>query len=235
MDKTTPLSPQRYARFGGLLYLVIIIAGLIGEMMIRGTMVVGGDAAATAGRIAASPQLWRIGVAGDLLMHVCDVLVMWTIYMLLRPVSRNLALLVLLLNLVQTAVLVANKMILLVPLFLLGNPLYAKAFDTAQLQAWSHLAIDIHAHGFGMGLIFFGFVLLIEGYLVRKSRFLPPLIGALLQLAGACYLINSVALLLAPDIAGPLFPAILVPSFVAEMSFALWLLIKGVNVAEWEK
>ena len=235
MDKTTTLSPQPYARFGSLLYLVIIIAGLIGEMMIRGTMVVGGDAAATAGRIAASPQLWRIGVAGDLLMHVCDVFVMWTIYILLRPVSRNLALLVLLLNLVQTAVLVANKMILLVPLFLLGNPLYAKAFDTAQLQAWSHLAIDIHAHGFGVGLIFFGFVLLIEGYLVRKSRFLPPLIGALLQLAGACYLINSVALLLAPDIAGLLFPAILVPSFVAEMSFALWLLIKGVNVAEWEK
>jgi len=84
-----------------------------------------------------------------------------------------------------------------------------------------------------VGLIFFGFVLLIEGYLVRKSRFLPPLIGAFLQLAGACYLINSVSLLLAPDIAGVLFPAILVPSFVAEMSFALWLLIKGVNVAEW--
>jgi len=131
MDKTTTLSPQPYARFGGLLYLVIIIAGLIGEMMIRGTMVVGGDAAATAGRIAASPQLWRIGVAGDLLMHVCDVFVMWTIYILLRPVSRNLALLVLLLNLVQTAVLVANKTSLLMPLFLLGNPLYAKAFDTA--------------------------------------------------------------------------------------------------------
>ncbi len=235
MDTTTTISPQRYARFAGLLYLVIIIAGVIGELMIRGTLVVGGDAAATAVRIAASPQLWRIGIAGDLLMHVCDVFVMWAIYVLLRPVSRNLALLVLLLNLIQTAVLVANKLILLVPMLLLGDPLYANAFDTAQLQAWSHLAIDMHGYGFGVGLIFFGFVLLIEGYLVRKSGFLPPLIGALLQLAGACYLINSVALLLAPDTASRLFPAILVPCFIAELAFALWMLIKGVNVAQWRR
>ncbi len=234
--KTIPtISPQHYARFGGLLYLVIIFAGVMGELMIRGAMVVTGDAAATAVRIAASPQLWRIGIAGDLLMHVCDVLVMWAIYVLLRPVSRNLALLVLLFNLIQTAVLVANKLILLVPLFLLGDPLYANAFDAAQLQAWSHLAIEMHGYGFGVGLIFFGCVLLVEGYLVRKSGFLPPLIGALLQLAGACYLINSVALLLAPELASRLFPAILVPSFIAETSFALWMLIKGVNVAEWTR
>ena len=232
---TTTVSPQHYARFGGLLYLLIIIVGVMGELMIRGTLVVGGDAEATAVNIAASPQLWRIGIAGDLLMHVCDVFVMWAIYVLLRPVNRNLALLVLLFNLIQTAVLVANKLILLVPLFLLGDALYAQAFDTAQLQAWSQLAIDLHGYGFGVGLIFFGFVLLIEGYLVRKSGFLPPLIGALLQVAGVCYLINSVALLLAPGIASLLFPAILVPCFIAELSFALWMLIKGVNVAEWER
>lgn len=230
---TISISPQRYARLAGLLYLVIIITGAMGELMIRGTMVVGGDAAATAGRIAASPQLWRLGIAGDLLMHVCDVVVMWAIYLLLRHVSRPLALLVLLFNLIQTAVLVANKLILLVPLFLLGDPLYAAAFSPAQLQAWSHLAIDMHGHGFGVGLIFFGFVLLVEGHLVRKSGFLPPLIGALLQLAGACYLVNSVALLLAPDVASLLFPVILLPCFIAELAFALWLLIRGVDVPAW--
>lgn len=235
MDKTTTLSPQPYARFAGLLYLVIIIAGVIGETMIRGTMVVGGDAAATAARISASLQLWRIGIAGDLLMHVCDVFVMWAIYILLRPLSRNLALLVLLLNLIQTAVLIANKIILLVPLFLLSEPLYANAFSPTQLQAWSYLAIAIHSNGFSVGLIFFGFALLIEGYLVRKSRFLPALLGAFLQLAGACYLINSIALLLAPAVADALFPAILVPCFLAETCFALWLLIKGVNVPEWTR
>jgi hypothetical protein len=231
----TETSPQIHARIAGLLYLVLIIAGALGELFIRGKMVVSGDAAATAGNIMASPSLWRVGITGDLVMHVCDVFVMWALYLLLRPVSRNLALLNLLLNLIQTAVLVANKVTLLVPLFLLGDARYLKAFDPAQLQAWSYIAIKLHDYGFGIGLIFFGCVCLVEGYLIRHSRYLPRLIGVLMQIAGVCYLINSFALLLAPDLAARLFPAILMPCLVAELSLALWLLIKGVNMTEWRK
>ncbi|HEY8681775.1 MAG TPA: DUF4386 domain-containing protein [Rhodanobacter sp.] len=231
----TQTSPQTCARVGGLLYLVIIIAGALGELFVRGTLVVPGNPAATASHILASESLWRLGIAGDLLMHVCDVFVMWAIYVLLRPVNRNLALLVLLLNLIQTAVLVANKLNLLVPLFLLGDADYLKAFDPAQLQAWSYIAIRLHDYGFGVGLIFFGCVCLVEGYLIRKSRYLPWLIGVLMQIAGACYLVNSFALLLAPAFEAKLFPAILMPCLVAELSFALWLLLKGVNMSEWKQ
>lgn len=231
----TTLAPQRLARFGGLLYLVIILTGIVGELVVRGSMVVSGDAAATAARISANPGLWRLGIGVDLLMHVCDLFVMWVIYILLRPVNRKLALLVLLFNMIQTAVLVANKTLLLVPLFLLGDPLYAHAFSPAQLQAWSHLAIDLHEHGFGVGLIFFGCVCLIEGHLIRRARFLPSLLGIGMQIAGVCYLVNSMALLLAPQIARQLFPGILLPCLVAEFCFASWLLIKGVDVAEWKR
>ena len=228
-------SPQVYARIGGLLYLVIIVAGALGELFVRGTLVVSGDAAATAGRIVASESLWRLGIAGDLVMHLCDVVVMWALYVLLRPVSRNLALLSLLFNLVQTAVLAANKLNLLVPLFLLGDAAYLGAFDPAQLQAWSYIAIKMHDYGFGIGLIFFGFTCLVEGYLIRRSRYLPGILGVLMQIAGACYLVNSFALLLAPALATKLFPAILVPCFIAELALALWLLVKGVNVDEWNR
>jgi len=228
-------SPQRYARLGGLLYLFIIVAGAMGELLIRARLVVPGDAAATAGRILASESLWRVGIVGDLLMHVCDVFVMWALYVLLRPVNRNLALLNLLFNLIQTAMLVANKLTLMVPLLLLGDAAWLKAFEPAQLQAWSYAAIELHEAGFGIGLIFFGCVCLLEGYLIRKSRYLPTLLGALMQLAGACYLVNSFALLLAPDVEARLFPAILMPCLVAELSLALWLLVKGVKVEAWKQ
>lgn len=228
-------SPRSYARFGGLLYLVIIVAGALGELFIRGKLVVPGDAAATASNILASETLWRLGIGGDLVMHVCDVFVMWALYILLRPVSRNLALLNLLLNLIQTAVLVANKLNLLVPLFLLGDAPYLKAFDSAQLQAWSYFAIRLHEYGFGVGLIFFGFVCLVEGHLIRKSGYLPRVLGVLMQVAGVCYLVNSFALLLAPDFEQQLFPYILMPCFVAELSLALWLLVKGVDMQEWTR
>lgn len=227
-------SPQTYARIAGLLYLVIIVAGALGELFIRDKLVVSGDPAATAARIMASESLWRLGIIGDLAMHVCDVFVMWGIYILLRPVNRNLALLVLLFNLVQTAVLVANKSTLLVPLFLLGDAPWLHAFDAAQLQAWSYIAIRLHGYGFGIGLIFFGFVCLLEGYLIRKSTYLPRVIGWLMQIGGVCYLVNSIALLLAPDLAARMFPAILMPCLIAELSFALWLLVKGVNLQQWE-
>jgi len=147
-------SPQVYARAGGLAYLIIIVAGAFGELFIRNKIIVSGDAIATAHNIAASPLLWRIGIAGDLLMHVCDLVVAMVYYLLLKRVNKNLALLSVLFGLIQTAVLVANKLNLLMPLFLLGNEDYLKAFDPQQLQVLSYVAVKAHTHGFGIGLIF---------------------------------------------------------------------------------
>jgi hypothetical protein len=91
-------SPKLYARIGGIAYLVIIIAGALGELFIRDKLVVAGDAQATANNISASPLLWRLGIAGDLVMHLCDIVVMLVFYTLLRPVNRNIALMALLFN-----------------------------------------------------------------------------------------------------------------------------------------
>jgi hypothetical protein len=228
-------SPQVYARISGLLYIVIIAAGMFGELFVRGSLVVVGDAAATAGNIASSPLLWRAAIAGDLLMHLCDVGMMLALYLLLRPVSRNLALLALLFNLMQSAVLVANQLNLMLPLFLLGDAAYLKAFDPEQLQALAYVAIRTHDNGFGFGLAFFGVDLLIVGYLICRSGFLPKVLGILLAIAGLCYLTNTFLMILVPTFAKTLIPWILIPPFVGETSLALWLLVMGVNVPAWRE
>ncbi len=56
-----------------------------------------------------------------------------------------------------------------------------------------------------------------------------------MQLAGASYLANTFALILAPALANALFPAIMLPPFIAELSLALWLLVKGVDVPKWKE
>jgi hypothetical protein len=226
-------SPQVYARVGGILYLVIIIAGVFGEMFVRAKLVVPGDAAATAQQIIASPLLWRIGICADLVMQVCDIPLMLIFYVLLRPVNRNLALMNLLFNLIQTAVLVVNKLHLLMALFVLSDASYLQSFDPAHLQALSYLYIKLHDHGFGIGLIFFGMVCLLEGYLIFRSGYFPKVLGVLMQVAGVCYIANTFALLLAPALAQQMFPAILVPCFIAELSLGLWMLVKGVNRHKW--
>lgn len=226
-------SPQRYARWAGALYLAIIALGLFGELAVRGSLVVAGDAAATAGRIAASPLLWRAGIAGDLMMQVLDLPVIVIFYLLLRPVSRSLALLATGLNLIQTAVLAANKMTLLLPLLLLADGAHLQALPAGQLQALAYLSIQAHGYGFGIGLIFFGFACLLRGWLIFKCGFLPSALGLLMLAAGLGYLVNSFALLLAPDLASLLFPAVLMPAFVGELALALWLLARGVNRERW--
>jgi hypothetical protein len=226
-------SPQLYARLGGVFYLAIICFGMFGELFVRGTLVISGAATATANGIAASQSLWRTGIVGDLLMHVCDVPVIVILYLLLRPVSESLALLATLINLVQTAVLAANKLNLLVPIFVQEDAGSLKAFSPEQLHALSYLAIKAHGFGFAIGLIFFGFACLVRGYLIFRSMYLPKVIGLLVAIAGLSYLTNSFALLLAPSFAAAIFPGVLLPAFVGELSFCLWLIIKGVNSGQW--
>jgi uncharacterized protein DUF4386 len=228
-------SPNVYARIGGALYLFIIAAGLLGEVVVRNGVIVSGDAVATAHNIVASEPSWRIGIAGDLLMHVCDVPLMVILYTLLRPVDKFLAQVALLFTLTQSAVMVASKLSQLTPLFLLSGAEYLKAFDERQLDAMAYLALRSDSYGFGVGLIFFGCACLVLGYLIRNSGFLPKILGVLMQIAGVSYLVNSFALILAPPVANALFPAILLPAFVAESSLCLWLLVKGIDVARWRE
>jgi hypothetical protein len=103
-------------------------------------------------------------------------------------------------NLIQTAVLVANKMTLLLPLFLLGSGDYLKAFSPEQLQALTYVSLRLPDYGFGFGLIFFGMECIVLGWLIARSKYLPRPIGLLMQLAGVCYLTNSFALILDPEL-----------------------------------
>jgi hypothetical protein len=232
--KANRFSPQLYARIGGLLYLSLIVIGMFSVIFIRNRLIVSLNAEATANNIRDSEFLWRIGIVLDLVMHVLDIPIMLIIYTLLKPTNRNIALLALLFNLIQTAVLVANKLNLLMPLFLLGNEDYLKTFDVQQLHSLTYISLKAHDFGFGLGLIFFGFVCLINGYLIIKSGYFPKVIGVMLQIAGVCYLINNFTLILNPSLANKMFPFMMIPVFIAETAFALRLTVKGVNLSKWE-
>ncbi len=181
-----------------------------------------GATAATADNIAASPELWRLGIGANILMQLCDVPVMLILFLLLSPVNKNVALLALLFNIVQTATLVANQLTLV-----------AAQLLSADQPGLTDIAIQAYSYGEALGLVFFGFTLLSVGYLIRHSGYLPWILGLLIQVAGASYIVNSFLLLAAPDVDVANI-ALLVPIFVAELSLALWLLVKGVDASKWE-
>jgi hypothetical protein len=226
-------SPQVYARVGGVLYLIIIGIGFSGEAFIRGRLTVPGDATATAERIRAAEFLWRFGIAAELLLLVCAVGLALVFYVLLKPVSRNLALLATFFNVVSITIEAVAAQRLDEAFFPLANATYLKGLDPRQLHALSYLSIRSFEHGFGVSLIFFGCACIIVGYLIFRSGYLPRAVGVLMEIAGASYLVNSFALILSPPLAHRLFPAILLPALIGEASLCLTLLARGVNAERW--
>ena len=232
-QQTVRISPQHYARLGGVLYLYIIVAGMFAELFVRSRLIVSTDAAVTASNIMANESLFRLGFSGELLHIAFDVVVAVILYALLRPIDRNIALLAAFMRVACDIVLAVASLSHFAALKLFADAEYLKTFTPDQLHTFALLALKLHGDGYAISLVFFGFACLSLGYLIYRSGFLPRTIGALMAIAGVCYLINSFSHFLSPAFAATLFPGLFVPIFVAELSLALWLTVKGVNVARW--
>jgi hypothetical protein len=223
----------RLARVAGALYLYIFAAGLFAEAFVRGRLVVPGDAAATASNILANEALFRLGFSLELLHLACDVAIAAILYVLFRPVDRAVSLLAAFMRLASAVVLAVASTAHFAALRLVSGAGHPGALPAGEPEALALTALGLHADVYAICLVFFGFACLALGWLILKSGLIPRTIGALLALAGTCYLVNSFAGFLAPAVAAKLFPAILVPAAVAELSLALWLLVKGVDEAKW--
>lgn len=224
-----------YARIAGALYLIIIAAGVFAQLFVFERLTVSGDAAATAANIVAHEALFRAGIAADLSTFVLAIAVTAILYALLKRVHRTLALLMLAFNLVQDALGGLNALNSYRPLQLLGGAGYLESFSLPQLQAMAMLSLRAHTAGFAIAMIFFGCSCLALGYLIFASGFWPKTLGVLIAIAGLCYLINNVTFIFAPALAARLFGWMMLPAFVGEFSFALWLTAKGMDVSRWEE
>jgi Domain of unknown function (DUF4386) len=232
IERARPATLVRQARIAGLSYLVVIAGGLYAEVFVRTSLVVPGDAAATVRAIAANEMLWRWGVAVHLLYLVPAVVTNVLICDLFKAVEPTLARLALVFSVGGVMIEAASLLHLYVPLAMIEESGALTALDEGQRQALSYLAIGLFDTGFGFALLFFaGFCVLI-GTLILRSRLIPRLFGALMVVAGGCYVVNTLALILSPALSDRLVPGILLPIGLAELSLALWLAVKGVQTEQ---
>ena len=228
--RSAEISPNIYARVYGLLYLVHF-GSFFNLGFVRQSLIVPGDAAATVNNIMASESLFRLGIVSDLIAQTVFIFLVLILYKLLKPVNKNLALLMVILALVGIPIAMLNLLSHSAALLLLSGASYLTVFTADQLQALVMLFLELQTHGVSIANIFWGLWLLPLGYLVFKSGFLPRILGILLIIAGFGYLIDFFTFFLFPnfDTTISLF------TWWGELLFALWLLIKGVNVEKWEK
>jgi hypothetical protein len=189
-----------------------------------------GDAATTANNVLASESLFRLGVVSALITQTVQILLVLALYKLLKPVNRNLALLMVIFILLGVPIAMLNELNHFVVLLLSGAD-YLTVFTADQLQALVPLLLDLHEHGIMIAHIFWGLWLLPMGYLIFKSGYIPRILGVLLIIGGFGCLIDFVTFLLFPD-----FDVTIAEfTFIGELLLPLWLLIKGVDVEQWEK
>jgi hypothetical protein len=223
---------QKYARIAGALFLISAVAGGFGEVFVPSQLVVSGDAAATARNILAANSLFRLGFASYLIEAVCDLALTLVLYVLLRPVSRDLALLAVFFRLVATATFAMTELFYIAPALILSGADYLKAFTPEQLNSLALLSLRFYAYGSGLFMVFYGVPSIILGYLIFRSNYLPRLLGILLALSGIGFVISSFVLILAPAYASSAF---LVPTAVAGLALTGWLLVRGVDLPKWEE
>lgn len=223
------ISNKNLARIAGLCYLIVIAAGLFAEVFVRQALTVSGDAMATAQNIQTSEMLFRYGFVADLINFVIGLPSIIIIYILFKPINKNLTRLAIMFVVIQTAIIAINLIFQMAPLVLLSGNQYLNTFQPNQLATLSLISLNIQSLGYGIGLVFFGFYCLIIGYLIFKSAIVPRLLGILYAISGLGYLINSFIMFLSKNFANSLFFYIAIPIFIGELSLCLWLLIMGVK------
>lgn len=236
INRNTEASPLYYARIAGLGLLLMAILAMFSNFSVLEGLIVPGDAAATANSIIANEMLFRSGFISFVIVLILDVLVAWALYVLLKPVNKNLAMLAACFRLVYTAIFGIALSNFLNVLPLLSGAEYLTVFTKDQIHAQVLLLIDAFNNGWLIGLVFFGCHLLVVGYLIVKAGgYLPRIIGIFLIIASVGYVIDSTAHFLLPnytDYKTIFLLIVAVPGVIGELSLAFWLLIKGVKVQQ---
>ena len=229
LNRIADLSQQKSARVAGLLYLLLIVFGITAEL-IRQSFIVPGDAATTVNNIMVSESLFRIGFMSDLIMIMCFLLLPLALYVLLKPVNKNLASLMVIFVLVSVPMMIINMLIYFSALLLLSGADYLTVFGVDQLHASVLFFLDFYTVGVMIATIFHGLWLLPLGYLVYKSGYFPRILGVFLMIACFGFLIESFAFFLLP----PNYEVITYPGIVfeiiGEFGFCGWLLLKGAKI-----
>ena len=222
--------PKRLARFAGLIFLVLIATAVFAQGYVSERLFVPGDAATTAANFLANKGLIRAGYAFYLIEMACDMATAVFFYVLLRPVSRPLALVSVVLSLAGCVFKTFARVFFILPLFVLGGSSSLNAFQPEQLQSLVMLLLRINDQGASVAVVFFGFATVLKGWLVLRSGFLPRALGVLSMVSG----LGWMTFLYAP-LANRAFPVVIGIALLGVAAYAFWLLVFGVDERRWRE
>jgi len=229
-DRAIVSSPRSAALTAGAGYMIIFLLAMFANFLVKEGLIVAGDAVSTAENIQRSAGLFRAGMVSFLVVFLVDIPIAWGLYVLLKPVHRDLSLLAAWFRLGYTVFLGVALVFYFQALQYLDGGILMSPFDQRQLQVSAYVALESFNAVWLIGLTAFGMHLIITGFLLLRSSAAPKFLAWFLVMAGFAYIADTVARILLADyssVAGLFLALVAVPSVFGEGWFGLWLLIKG--------
>ncbi|MFZ0130716.1 MAG: DUF4386 domain-containing protein [Candidatus Dormiibacterota bacterium] len=225
-------SPKRIARIAGILYLLVFIFGGFAEGIAEPQMYVAGNAAATAGSVVAHVGLVRVGVVAELINGPLFLFLALTLYVLLKEVHKGMARAMLVLVALATGITCLGAVSEFEGLRVATGAVDLSSLGVSGSNAVVLLLLDAQHYGLLVAQIFFGLWLAPLGYLAYKSGWFPKALGVALVTGAACYLVDVLAAFLLPDLGTAIHGFVTIPSIIAELWMAGYLLVIGVKRAK---
>ncbi|MEL6918889.1 MAG: DUF4386 domain-containing protein [Bacteroidota bacterium] len=216
---------QRAGLISGIGILIMVLTVPVAEFVIFPDLLNYENAGITFNNIKENRSLFTIGIFLHLTTLICDVVVAWALYIFLRPVNKDFSLLIAFFRIVFAVITLAALLNLVSVLNLTQNLDYLTVFEDS-LHSQLLLSIKNFNLQWSFAFIFFGIYLILLGILVYKAVYIPKIVGIFLILAGSGYLIDTLRSFFFPLIEMDY----LMITFLGELVFMLWLLIKGWRV-----
>ena len=229
-------SQYKAAKVAGFMFLFSLIVPSLNWGFILSRLIVAKNVIATARNIIANDMLFRIGITIELIMSVGLLILATALYIILRPVNRNLALLALILKLVEAAIVAVIVLVNFIGLQILNGEAYLTGFAPEQLQASVGLVLNTHTTIYAIPMVFLGLDMIIFSYLFFKSKYIPGVLAGFGIFSFTLILIHALMYIIAPEYAAMLINQIIfyAPSGVFEIIIGSWLLLKGMKPTQME-
>lgn len=225
-DIINDTSQRKAARIAGFLYLIIIVTSLLSMVFIESRLVVPGDDAATFINIVANELLFRVGVLYDLIMFAGVVGLAVALYIVLKPVNKNLALLAMSWRLGEAILGGVTVLVSAVIFLIVDSRNNLTMFNSEQLQALVGLFLNVRSTGLTFVIVFLCLGTIIYCCIFYKSKYIPRWLAIWGILAFFLMLAQSFVSIVVPNNSLMVFGA---PAILFEITIGVWLLFKGIN------
>lgn len=231
---TEEATQRKAAKVAGLMFLLSLMVPLLNWIFVLSKFIVAENAIATAQNILANEFLFRIGIINELIISTVAVILALALYIILKPVNKNLALLALFLKLIESTLWAVIALGHFIALLILNGQASSTVSEPEKIQALVGLFLNAYISVTAIPGVFVGLNLMVFLYLLFKSKYVPGILAGFGVLSYAFIFAYDLITILSPNYAKNMIIQIIcwASGILPVIIIGLWLIFKGVNLQQ---